>query len=484
MGFRINRTMYYIYAPNNILQKRDMKRTLLLVFTGLTIYGCNNNNLTEADTNQLSENPIYYSGYIYDYWGNGKYDSAIIYTEKLVELDPTELIEHLHTQVVAHGILENKSNASEFLNALYDVGNEDVNNIIRPAYLWNKIKSCKPNDSILLLFDELGVLRKKDFLSPAKPELYFLKAIMEIDWDIMECDIDPKLMCRSLIQELKDSLANNEIVHNRDALYKRGHIRVVLSHAYYYLSDNGNVEYFLKMAALYSPDKTDKRFIGAYFYTSYFLNSHYNNFGFQEKFLDYLVKNNKLEEGISVLSIMSIDEPITSNVKRLKALYKEVHPSGNYKQYWHNVFSINSDTFPEFTFQTLDGVSSTSRQLRGKWIFIDIWGTWCSPCVAELPDIEKFYQTSSEKYNNQLDVLSISYNSKNLNVFIDSNHYTFPVAEIEDSIVDKLVLMGFPTKLIVSPDGHYREIPWNTDWVEYIDNYTLLAEKDSNTPEE
>ncbi len=48
---------------------------------------------------------------------------------------------------------------------------------------------------------------------------------------------------------------------------------------------------------------------------------------------------------------------------------------------------------PDFTLDTLDGSKVTLSELRGKIVVINIWATWCPPCRAETPALEKSYET-------------------------------------------------------------------------------------------
>jgi thiol-disulfide isomerase/thioredoxin len=45
---------------------------------------------------------------------------------------------------------------------------------------------------------------------------------------------------------------------------------------------------------------------------------------------------------------------------------------------------------PEFTLTTLDGEPVDLEDYRGRPIFMNFWGTWCPPCVAELPELQAF----------------------------------------------------------------------------------------------
>ncbi len=46
---------------------------------------------------------------------------------------------------------------------------------------------------------------------------------------------------------------------------------------------------------------------------------------------------------------------------------------------------------PDLTFQTLDGQVHHLSDFRGKVVFLDLWGTWCLQCVAEMPTLQQLY---------------------------------------------------------------------------------------------
>jgi RNA polymerase sigma factor (sigma-70 family) len=61
-----------------------------------------------------------------------------------------------------------------------------------------------------------------------------------------------------------------------------------------------------------------------------------------------------------------------------------------------------------FLLTTTEGKKLRSSELRGKVILIDCWATWCSPCVALLPDIKKIYD---KNHKNGLEVIGINFDS-------------------------------------------------------------------------
>ena len=104
---------------------------------------------------------------------------------------------------------------------------------------------------------------------------------------------------------------------------------------------------------------------------------------------------------------------------------------------------------------TLSGDSFDFDTLKGKYVLIDFWGTWCAPCVKEMPRIKDFH----ESFNDKLYVLGINQGDSKARVrqFITSNEYSWTQiingAGSSDFVL-KFNVISFPTKLIVDPQGN------------------------------
>ena len=90
-------------------------------------------------------------------------------------------------------------------------------------------------------------------------------------------------------------------------------------------------------------------------------------------------------------------------------------------------------------------------QLKGKTLFINHWATWCHPCVEELPEIQKLFDSTKDK---GVEVLCISPESSTvISSFVKKKGYTFPVYAVSEKTPGALKVSVFPTTVVVSPEG-------------------------------
>ena len=118
---------------------------------------------------------------------------------------------------------------------------------------------------------------------------------------------------------------------------------------------------------------------------------------------------------------------------------------------WH-------ETAPELTFKLTDtkGNIFTEKNTRGKYLVVNFWATWCSPCLKEIPAFVEFYKENSE----QVEILGLDFEPVNIeliNEFVERFSINYPLilyTHINDSEYTKFgEIVGMPTTLIYSPDG-------------------------------
>jgi peroxiredoxin len=112
---------------------------------------------------------------------------------------------------------------------------------------------------------------------------------------------------------------------------------------------------------------------------------------------------------------------------------------------------------PDFTTTLVNGNSFQLSQQKGKVVVINIWATWCAPCLEETPDLVELYNT----YRDQgLVILGVSIDKQGKAVvepFMDKFEVTYPIVIDDGTVLEKYqTAMGIPNTYVIDKTGHMR----------------------------
>ena len=121
---------------------------------------------------------------------------------------------------------------------------------------------------------------------------------------------------------------------------------------------------------------------------------------------------------------------------------------------------------PDFTFPGLDGKMVSLSDYRGKVVLVNIWATWCPPCVDEMPSMEKLYRKFKGK---NFEILAVSIDEPGLKAvapFMKKSNLTFPaLIDSEGAIKAVYGITGVPESFIVDKQGILiKKIVGPVDW--------------------
>ena len=111
---------------------------------------------------------------------------------------------------------------------------------------------------------------------------------------------------------------------------------------------------------------------------------------------------------------------------------------------------------PEFEAPTLDDAKIRLSDFRGKVVLIDFWATWCTPCVAELPNVKKAYERFA---GDGFVVISVSFDKDGATAkkYANKNGLTWPQVWIKGADKSPLAKLygvsGIPATFLIGPDG-------------------------------
>jgi thiol-disulfide isomerase/thioredoxin len=106
--------------------------------------------------------------------------------------------------------------------------------------------------------------------------------------------------------------------------------------------------------------------------------------------------------------------------------------------------------------QTLEGQNVPLQNFKGKVIVLNYWGTWCPPCRAEMPSLQRL--ADQFKGNDMVVVMSVSQErAKTVQKYLDKNHLTFPAYVRAARFPEGLDAQVYPTTYIISKHEGARE---------------------------
>lgn len=139
----------------------------------------------------------------------------------------------------------------------------------------------------------------------------------------------------------------------------------------------------------------------------------------------------------------------TQKEKRLKKQQKEAT---------NRMGAVGTDAATsDFTLFDTEGNTFTLSSLRGKWVVLDFWATWCGPCIASMPHLKEYYQ----KYAGKFEVVGIANQSEEATWVKMVNDMELPWINVinpqssakEKDLTNVYGIEGFPTYIILNKEG-------------------------------
>lgn len=135
---------------------------------------------------------------------------------------------------------------------------------------------------------------------------------------------------------------------------------------------------------------------------------------------------------------------------------------------------------PSYAAATLAGDTMRLDDLRGRVVLLNVWATWCTPCVEEMPALQRLHEQLDER---GLSVVAVSVDAgpgggdADVLSFVDQFGLTFTVLrDASGRIEDAFGVAGLPTTFVIDRDGRIqRKVLGARDW----DDPALASEIES-----
>lgn len=146
---------------------------------------------------------------------------------------------------------------------------------------------------------------------------------------------------------------------------------------------------------------------------------------------------------------------------------------------------------PALDFELKDqyGNTHTLEDYKGKTIFLNFWATWCPPCRAEMPDIQKLYENAETEGDDAVIVLGVAApnlgqekDEAGIKAFLEENGYTYPVLmDTTGELFNGYGIYSFPTTFMIDREGNvfgYVSGMLSEDMMNSIVRQTLEGKRD------
>jgi len=120
---------------------------------------------------------------------------------------------------------------------------------------------------------------------------------------------------------------------------------------------------------------------------------------------------------------------------------------------------------PDFTAEKIDGSAFRLSELKGNYVLLDFWGSWCAPCRRDNPSIVALY----EKYNGQnfkdaegFEVVTVALekNDRTWRAAAEKDGFSWPYQIVQQSkavmlspVAQKYAVKNIPAKFLIDPEG-------------------------------
>lgn len=108
---------------------------------------------------------------------------------------------------------------------------------------------------------------------------------------------------------------------------------------------------------------------------------------------------------------------------------------------------------PSLKVETFDGKTFDLSEHRGRWVVVNFWATWCTPCLKEIPDLDAF-----DKARADVDVIGLAYEEierADMEAFLKEHPMSYPMAIVDtfNPPADFDTPRGLPMTYLIAPDG-------------------------------
>ena len=107
----------------------------------------------------------------------------------------------------------------------------------------------------------------------------------------------------------------------------------------------------------------------------------------------------------------------------------------------------------DFYFSDTSGRVTSLNEFEGEVVFMNIWATWCPPCIAEMPSIEALYNNLKDHENIKFVLVSVDEDFNRAIEFMERRNFDLPIYHFRTKVPGTYESTVIPTTYVISKDG-------------------------------
>ncbi len=120
-----------------------------------------------------------------------------------------------------------------------------------------------------------------------------------------------------------------------------------------------------------------------------------------------------------------------------------------------DVLSEDEQLMADYNFTLVDQSGQLVKfdEFKGQTVFMNVWATWCPPCVAEMPDIHDLYEKMENQESVDFVLISLDDDFDKARQFVERKNYRFPIYTLASRLPTVFQNKVVPSTYIISKDG-------------------------------
>ena len=111
---------------------------------------------------------------------------------------------------------------------------------------------------------------------------------------------------------------------------------------------------------------------------------------------------------------------------------------------------------PAFKLEAVDGQVVKMSDLKGQFVVLNFWATWCHACIKEMPEFQKAHQSLNHKV--KIIGINLAESKEKVDAYIKAHHLSFPIL-LDDfgNVSQEYEVIHLPVTYFITSDGIIRE---------------------------